>query len=108
MRLSDSRIALHARPLAAVQSSLPAINESVALSISIPLQRASMLSFFSLQQACQSQELFFSYTLFLFFFFIPKGLVLAVYTLNLITQSTNLSPVDINTKSKTQTQTTRY
>jgi hypothetical protein len=43
---------------------------------------------FSLQQACQSQELFLSYAIFLFLFFIPKGLVLVVHTLKLIIHPT--------------------
>ena len=72
MRASDSRITLHGRP--AVQ---PAIDEpaqpAAALSISIPLQRAFILSFFPLQQACQSQELFFSYTLFCSSFLFPRA-----------------------------------
>lgn len=43
---------------------------------------------FSLQQACQVQELFFSYAISSFLFFIPKGLVLVVHTLKLIIHPT--------------------
>jgi hypothetical protein len=100
MRLSDSRIALHGR--AAVQ---PATDESFVLSISIPRQRASTSLSFLFSKPVNRKSCFLV-TPFFILLFIPKGLVLSVHTIKLITQFNQqhpLSPVDINTKSQKST-----
>jgi hypothetical protein len=97
MRLSDSRIALHGR--APVQ---PATDELVVLTISIPRQRADISLSFLFSKPVNRKSCFLV-TPFFILLFIPKGLVLSVYTLNLINQSTHLSPADINAISNPQT-----
>lgn len=83
MRASDSRIALHRRRACSACHLLTCHTEHKYTS---PRRSLRSLSF-SLQQACQSQELFLSYAFFYYSFFVPKGLVLVVHTL--LTQSNN-------------------